>query len=228
VALVAADLDDACALLEAALGVGRPFHDEGVGAFGLANAVYELGDTFVEIVAPVADGTTAGRYLTRRGGDAGYMAIVQVPDTAAARVRVAGAGVRVVWQIDLPDIAGTHLHPGDVPGAIVSLDTPLVPETWRWGGPRWTDGVPPVGDRSAASIAGIVVRLVDLDAGAARWAEVLGLPIDGHGLALAAGAQRVAFEPAAGPTDEGIAEVLLAGGGADLDVTVCGVRFRSS
>ena len=31
-------------------------------------------------------------------------------------------GVRVVWQLDLPDISGTHLHPADTRGAIVSLD----------------------------------------------------------------------------------------------------------
>jgi hypothetical protein len=46
------------------------------------------------------------------------MAIFQVQDLAAARRRVASLGVRVVWATDLPDIAGTHLHPRDVPGAI--------------------------------------------------------------------------------------------------------------
>ena len=30
--------------------------------------------------------------------------------------------MRVVWQIDLPDISGTHLHPADIGGAIVSID----------------------------------------------------------------------------------------------------------
>ncbi|HTQ93421.1 MAG TPA: YhjD/YihY/BrkB family envelope integrity protein [Streptosporangiaceae bacterium] len=38
----------------------------------------------------------------------------------------------MVWTADLPDIAATHLHPGDVPGAIVSLDW-AVPEH-RGGG----------------------------------------------------------------------------------------------
>ena len=47
-ALVAADLGAACARLEADLGVRSPYRDPGVAAFGLDNAVYELGDTFVE------------------------------------------------------------------------------------------------------------------------------------------------------------------------------------
>jgi hypothetical protein len=46
-----------------------------VGRFGLTNAVFAVGDTFVEVVAPTQPDTTAGRYLKRRGGDGGYMAI---------------------------------------------------------------------------------------------------------------------------------------------------------
>ena len=119
-----------------------PFHDPEVGRFGLTNAVFAVGDTFVEVVAPAPPDTTAGRYLKRRGGDGGYMAIFQVRDLAAARRRVAGLGVRVVWTADLPDIAATHLHPADVPGAIVSLDWAAPEQSWRWAGPSWTGRVP--------------------------------------------------------------------------------------
>ena len=71
--------------------MGRP-RAFGVGAFGLRNAVFAIGDTFLEVVAPVRDDTTAGRYLERRGGDGGYMALFQVPDVADARRRVADLG----------------------------------------------------------------------------------------------------------------------------------------
>ena len=118
VALVARDCDQVAGELDRAFGWPPPFHDPGVGQFGLTNAVFAAGDTFVEVVAPAQPGTTAGRYLERRGGDGGYMAIFQLPDLAAARRRVADLGVRVVWSTDLPDIAGTHLHPRDVPGAV--------------------------------------------------------------------------------------------------------------
>src|SRR3954452_12085430 len=119
VALVARDLDAACAQIERDLGLRDRFHDPGVGEFGLTNAVYEAGDTFLEVVSPAVDGTTAGRYLDRRGGDAGYMAIFQVADTPTTRARVEAMGIRVVWKADLDDIPGTHLHPQDVRGAIV-------------------------------------------------------------------------------------------------------------
>ena len=97
VAVVARDCGQVAGELRRAFGWPPPFHDPGVGRFGLTNAVFAVGDTFVEVVAPAQPDTTAGRYLKRRGGDGGYMAIFQVRDLAAARRRVAGLGVRVIW-----------------------------------------------------------------------------------------------------------------------------------
>jgi hypothetical protein len=214
VALVAADLDAACALIEDELGAHDPFRDPGVADFGLTNAVYEIGDTFLEVVSPATDGTTAGRYLERRGGDAGYMALFQVADTERTRRRAAAMGLRTVWQIDLPDISGTHLHPQDVRGAIVSFDTPAAPASWRWGGPRWIDGQP-ADVRPNPRLAGLVVRVVDVEASARTWAGVLDAPLGELG---------IRFEPAAGAADEGIAVVELTE--FAYEATICGVTFR--
>ena len=63
VALVATDLDTVVKALETELGLRSPFHDPGVSEFGLHNAVFSLGDSFLEVVSPVRAGTTAGRYL---------------------------------------------------------------------------------------------------------------------------------------------------------------------
>src|ERR1700689_2302298 len=186
VALVARDCGRVASQLRQAFGWAQPFHDPGVGRFGLTNAVFAVGDTFLEVVAPVRPDTTAGRYLERRGGDGGYMAIFQVPDLAAARRRLAGLGVRVVWTSDLPDIAGTHLHPRDVPGAIVSVDWADPPDSWRWAGPDWTG--PRAGEVARQEgISGLTVALEDPLAGARRWAAVLGVDdgpvVDGSGSA---------------------------------------------
>ncbi len=172
VALVARDCGRVAGELRDAFGWPEPFRDPGVSRFGLTNAVFAAGDTFVEVVAPAQPGTTAGRYLDRRGGDGGYMAIFQVPDLEAARARLAGLGVRVVWTADLPDIAGTHLHPKDVPGAIVSLDWAAPPQSWRWAGPAWTGGAPAP---APGGVTGLTIEVADPAAAARRWAEVLGL-----------------------------------------------------
>ena len=45
--LVAGELEPAAAALRSALGLEEPFRDPGVGAFGLANVVFALGDCFL-------------------------------------------------------------------------------------------------------------------------------------------------------------------------------------
>jgi hypothetical protein len=210
VALVARDCDQVAGELRHAFGWAPPFHDPGVAEFGLTNAVFAAGDTFVEVVAPVQAGTTAGRYLERRGGDGGYMAIFQVPDLAAARRRVAGLGVRVVWTADLPDIAGTHLHPGDVPGAIVSLDWADPVASWHWAGPAWTGQAP---EHAPGGVTGLTIEVNDPAAVAQRWAAVLGIPAAGDGstVRLESAGQRLRFVPARDGQGEGITEVTIAG-----------------
>src|ERR1044071_8201332 len=100
IALVAHDLAKAREDVTAVLGLGKDFPDPGVGAFGLSNAVWPVGDTFLEVVSPHREGTTAGRLLEKRHGDGGYMAIFQVAEIGEARARLAAAGVRSVWDDD--------------------------------------------------------------------------------------------------------------------------------
>src|SRR3954469_15373056 len=209
IALVATDLAEACSRIEDELGLRDPFHDPGVGEFGLANAVYEIGDTFLEVVSPTVEGTTAGRYLDRRGGDSGYMALFQVADTSRTRARADALHLRIVWQIDLPDISGTHMHPQDLRGAIVSFDTPAAPESWRWAGPRWTDGAPSDADPTRG-IAGVTVRVLDPEAAETAWSGLLETDLATIG---------VRFERAASAADEGIAGVDVSG--LDRAVTIC-------
>jgi hypothetical protein len=174
--LVARELEPLAAELREGLGLGEPFRDPGVGQFGLENAVFAIGDCFLEIVSPLRDGTAAGRQLERIGGDGGYMALFDIEELEQARERAEALGVRTVWRIDLPDISGTHLHPSDMRGTIVSLDRSLPYGSWRWGGPDWTARV---GSGPAGMLTGITVAVADPSGVAARWGEVLGVPVQG-------------------------------------------------
>jgi len=95
IALVAKDLAAARADISAVLGIDYAFDDPGVGKYGLRNAVFPIGDTFLEVVSPKEPGTTAGRLLEKRGGDGGYMVILQVDDLAQALGRVKDASARI-------------------------------------------------------------------------------------------------------------------------------------
>lgn len=225
VALAAHDLGEVGAALQEAFGWAEPFHDPGVAEFGLANAVFAAGDTFVEVVSPTRDGTTAGRYMKRRGGDTGYMAIFQVSDLAEARRRIAEAGIRVVWKVDFPDIAGTHLHPKDVPGAIVSIDWADPPQSWRWAGPRWTGTAP---EHVGGGIAGITIEVGNPFEAARRWSAALGVNAredrSGALIRLEAADQLLRFVPTPEGSPEGITEVILSGGAVGQK-EIGGVRF---
>jgi hypothetical protein len=176
--LVAADLDAVARRLRDELGLGEPFADPGVAEFGLRNAVFALGDAFLEVIAPTRPGTAAGRYLERHGGG-GYMLIFQLDDLDSARERVRELGIRVVWQIDLPDISGTHLHPADTRGAIVSLDRAEPPESWRWGGPDW---IGKAGTGAPGALEGATVAVAEPEAVAERWGTVLGVAPEDVGI----------------------------------------------
>jgi hypothetical protein len=205
--LVAAELEPVAAALQAGLGLGEPFRDPGVAEFGVTNAVFALGDCFLEVISPTRPDTAAGRYLERHGGDCGYMAIFDLEDLEGARERAERSNIRVVWRIDLPDISATHLHPADMRGAIVSLDRSRPYGTWRWGGPQWTGQT---GSGAPGRLAGITVAVSDPAAVAARWAHVLGVPVTERDLpALHLDAGEVCFVAAADEPSEGLVEIAV-------------------
>jgi len=203
---VAAELEPVETALREALGLGPPFRDPGVAEFGLVNAVFALGDCFLEVISPVRAGTAAGRYLARHG-NGGYMVIFDLEDLDGARARAQGLGIRVVWRIDLPDISGTHLHPADMRGAIVSLDQSRPPGTWRWGGPEWTGRV---GYGAPGRLAGITVAVADPTAVATRWAQVLGVSAqnDGGPMLTLYGTE-VRFAASPDPRGDGLVEIAV-------------------
>jgi hypothetical protein len=204
--LVASELESVAERLRAELGLGEPFRDPGVGAFGLHNVVFALDDCFLEVISPTHADAPAARHLTRHGGDGGYMVLFDLEDLDAARVRADECGVRVVWQIDLDDISGTHLHPADMRGAIVSIDSSRPYGTWRWGGPEWTGRT---GEGAPVRLTGITVAVGDPTGVARRWAEVLGVePADDGMLALDDGAVR--FVESRDEPEPGIVEIGLA------------------
>src|SRR5271165_1386505 len=175
IALVAHDLAAARAEITGVLGVDYAYDDPGVGKYGLHNAVFPVGTTFLEVVSPKAPGTTAQRLLQKRGGDGGYMVILQVDDLAEARARVREAGARVVDQTNQDGAAFTHIHPKDIGGAILSLDHMIPKERWEWGGPHWTEHV-----RTDVSVAivGAELQAEDPRRMVARWAAILGRPAE--------------------------------------------------
>lgn len=227
VALVAADLDPTVSMLCGAFDLSVCFKDPGVGEFGLHNALMRVGDDFLEVVSPTRAGTTAGRQLERRGGDGGYMVIVQAEsfeELTRLRERLGELGVRVVWRHDAAKIAGTHLHPRDVGGAILSIDAAYEPQAWAWGGPTWQSAAT---GTMVSGIAGVTISADDPAAMCARWADILDAPTTDNTVHL--GGDTFVKFAAVNVRGEGVDQVHLRSGNAsNRRVLVAGCRFTVS
>lgn len=223
IVMVAVDLDAVERRIETELGLERCFRDPGVAEFGLRNALFPVGDKLLEVVSPTRDGTTAGRLVDKRGGDAGYMVILEVDDVGPLRERFDDLGVRVVYEAVVPGIVGLHLHPADVGGAILSIDRTDTWGEWPWAGPVWRDHVRTgiVGD-----VVAVVIEATDPDAMAQRWSDVLGRPVADRVLALDEG--EIRFVPA-GARGEGVCGFVFRGadGEAPIDTEIAGCRLTS-
>ena len=241
IALVARELEPVVSDLCAVFGIEVAYRDPGVKVFGLENAVMPVGETFLEVVSPVREGTTAGRYLARRGGDGGYMVIVQAEELASHRQRLKDLGIRIAWETDQGAAATLHLHPKDLGGAILSIDAMDPWESWAWAGSEWRNAVR---TEAVSRVAAVEIEAADPEAMAARWAAALGRTAPETAATLpriVLEDGEIRFVPARDARSEGVcgvdlvvadrARVLAAArergcGGGDDAVTVGGTRFR--
>ncbi len=199
-------------------------HDPGVGHFGLTNAVLAAGCDFVEVVSPEAPGTSAGRWLTRNGGDGGYMLMVDGPPTLTASDRLASLAVREVHRSERPDVVDVHLHPRDTGGVLLALDAVVPAGSWRWAGPAWTGASP----ACAGGLRAVTVAVPDPDEVVRRWAALLDVPVldGGCRLRLDDGRQDLAFVAGSGGVAAVTAVRLALPGAAHRAADVGGVRFE--
>lgn len=236
IALVARALEPVETALSRTLGAEVCFRDPGVGKYGLHNALWALGGTFLEVVAPLREGTAAGRYLDRRKGDGGYMVILDCADLEDRRARFLDHGVRLVEDLRVGDDAllaeALHLHPRDTGGCLLSVDRHgpdrSLMGSYRWAGDAWQAQA-----RADIAIAGAVMQCDDPLATATRWSVLLDRPLtrtDDGALEIALDNGWLRFVVPGDERGEGLAEVALdcapsapiPADGFDLG----GVRFR--
>lgn len=210
--LVAAQLEPVVEHLAAVFDVAVCHRDPAVGRFGLHNALLPFGTSFIEVVAPLREGTTAGRYLERRGGDGGYMVILDSDDLPHWRTHTRALGVRAAAELAIDDYEGLQLHPRDTGGALLEINStrggaellgPYGPAGAHWQGFVRTSRV--------HGIAAAVLQGDDPAALAQRWSAILQRPCSegpaGHALALDNAELR--FQRAGDGRGEGLAGIAV-------------------
>jgi hypothetical protein len=231
ICLVARDLAKVVDQLRAVLGLEVCHRDPGVGKYGLENALFPVGDKFLEVVAPVREGTTAGRYIDRRGGDGGYMVITQCDDLAPRRQRCEALGVRIANEIGYPEYRELQLHPRDVGAAMLSFG-------WQEGArspggpwhPAAYDGNTAVRPGLIKAMVGAELQSEDPERLAHRWSEVTErrVSMQGGQRVIALDDALLRFSEAADGRGEGLAGLDLSCADPDRRglASICGIRFR--
>src|SRR6202046_4826501 len=181
IALVANKLAPVIDDLKAVFGLEVCYIDPGVGTFGLENSLMPVGNNFIEVVAPIKDGTAGGRYLKRRGAAAGSMVICQ-SDSHAAQLerseRALSMGIRIAWERESGGYHVMQLHPADTGGSFFEIDWDAKSEPeGNWepaGGSGWRSA-----KRTEVVSAYSAVELQSPDpAGLAeRWSKIAGVPV---------------------------------------------------
>ena len=226
--LVAEDLapvvDDLCAVF----GAPVCHRDPAVARFGLHNAMVPFGTSFVEVVSPLQGGTAAGRYLERRGGDGGYMVILDSDGLPRWRDHVAGIGVPIAAALALGDYEGMQLHPRDTGGALLEINHtrgnssdpngPYAP-----AGPHWQRA-----ERGARvnGMAGAVLQSDEPERLARRWGEILQRPPsrDGDGWRLLLDNAHLRFVAATDGRGDGLAGIDVEAADAEAIIETAAAR----
>jgi hypothetical protein len=181
VAFVANQLQPVLDDLNAVFGLEVAFNDPGVKTFGLENALLPVGTQFIEVVAPIQEGTAGGRHLARRGGDGGYMVICHTDEHEPLRERVDALGIRKVLEFDdkKDQYRCLQMHPSDTGGAFLEIDyqeggdDPMGP--WAPAGKNWQ---PFVRTDVVSGISAVEVQCNDPAAVARRWSEITAIDLD--------------------------------------------------
>lgn len=157
------------------------FRDPEIIHFGLENSLMAVGRSFLEVISPVQEGTTAERFINRRGGEGGYMIIIQVDSLNKSKKLVTENEVDVVWESTYPEAQAIHLHPKDMGGAILSLDQMNPPSSWKWAGTDWEETI---NSTQVNTIKGVQIQSANPALMKQKWESVLGVKNDGNKILL--------------------------------------------
>ena len=126
IGLAVADLDAAIELHASTYGMPL-VHRETVAEQGVEAALLDVGESHVELLAPLSEDTPVGRFLAARGPGLHHVAY-QVDDVSTALAQLRDAGLRLIDEAPRTGIRGSQvafLHPATAGGVLTELVTPV-------------------------------------------------------------------------------------------------------
>ncbi len=125
VGIAVESVDDALALYQD--GLGLPLvHRETVPEQGVEAALLDVGDSHIELVAPLSPDTAVGKFLAKRGPGLHHVAY-RVADIEAALATLAGNGMRLIDERPRTGIRRSRVafvHPASTDGVLTEIVQP--------------------------------------------------------------------------------------------------------
>jgi methylmalonyl-CoA/ethylmalonyl-CoA epimerase len=119
------DLEPAISLLSGTFGMPL-VHREVVESQGVEAVLLDIGESHVELLAPLSDDSPVGRFLARSGPGLHHVAYA-VDDVDAALAKLTGDGVRLIDQTARIGLRGSRVafvHPAACHGVLTELVEP--------------------------------------------------------------------------------------------------------
>jgi hypothetical protein len=136
--IAAKDLEGTCNELAKLLDVELIPKPEGAKeptvAFGFKTSMIRVGTTLIEIVSPIREKHQLQDFFVERGGDGGFMVVMQTYDDDALLARAAAANHKIAFEI--PNFMGQHLMQFDYKTFGTRFEFyKYTPEDNWWGNP---------------------------------------------------------------------------------------------
>jgi methylmalonyl-CoA/ethylmalonyl-CoA epimerase len=125
VGVAVSDLDAGLTLYEETLGLSV-VHREVVEEQGVEAALLDVGESHVELLAPLGEDTPVGRYLAKKGPGLHHVAY-RVDDINKVLGELNREGVRMIDEVARRGIRGSmvaFMHPGATGGVLTELVQP--------------------------------------------------------------------------------------------------------
>jgi hypothetical protein len=178
ICLVAPHLEPVISDIAGIMGLGVCYRDGNVAKYGLENALLPVDTILLEVVAPVRDGTAAGRFLDKTGGRGGYMAIFCCDDPDARGQQANDIGVRTANLIIHTPYRGVQLHPRDCRAAFIEFNhtegSDDVSGPYPPAGPDWQKFIR---KDVTQALTGVEMQSPDPQGLAAHWGRIVGADV---------------------------------------------------
>lgn len=155
-----------------------PCHESWLEQFGLENALFPIGGTFIELVAPIKENTAVHRFLARSKGTGGYMAIFDCDDLNRKRSITEKLGIPLVYHKEADGASLIQLSPKATGLTLVEFDQHKNGEdrfgSYEWAGPGWQDRI---NQHYAEDVVSFEFHCADPTSKASTWSELFETPL---------------------------------------------------